>query len=183
MLIESVRTLARDRIAPNAARYDRSGEFPWENVEAINALGLNAMFIPEAYGGAPLSYAAYLECVRELSKACASTGVIWATNFHAMKPLVDFGTEEQKARLLPVMVKGGVASPAVAARPRNDSASRDERDSVAQRIENYRGTGPLTDAQMIEVQAAIVRLDDSSRKQMMSRLMRAWQSGEIDGRL
>lgn len=113
MLIESVRALARDRIAPNAARYDRSGEFPWENIEAINALGLNAMFIPEAYGGAPLSYAAYLECVRELSKACASTGVIWATNFHAMKPLVDFGTEEQKERLLPVMVKGGIASLAI----------------------------------------------------------------------
>ena len=110
MLIDSVRALARDRIAPRSAEYDRSGEFPWDNVKAINALALNAMFIPEAYGGAPLSYAAYLECVRELSKACASTGVIWATNFHAMKPLIDFGTEEQKRRLLPVMVQGGLAS-------------------------------------------------------------------------
>ena len=110
MLIESVRALARDRIAPRAADYDRSGEWPADNVAAINALGLNAMFIPEAYGGSPLSYAAYLECVRELSKACASTGVIWATNFHAMKPLVDFGTEEQKRRLLPVMARGGLAS-------------------------------------------------------------------------
>lgn len=110
MLIDSVRALARDKIAPRAERHDRSGEFPWENVKAINALGLNAMFIPEAYGGAPMSYAAYLECVREISKACAATGVIWATNFHAVKPLIDFGTEEQKNRLLPVMVKGGLAS-------------------------------------------------------------------------
>ena len=110
MLLESVRALARDTIAPKAAEYDRTGEFPWENVEAINALGLNAMFIPEAYGGAPLSYAAYLECVREISKACASTGVIWATNFHAMKPLIDFGSEEQKKRLLPVLAAGGLAS-------------------------------------------------------------------------
>jgi len=110
MLIESVRAIARDQVAPRAAEHDRSGEFPHENIAAINALGLNAMFIPEAYGGAPLSYAAYLECVRELSKACASTGVIWATNFHAMKPLVDFGTEEQKRRLLPVMARGGIAS-------------------------------------------------------------------------
>ena len=110
MLIDSVRALARERIAPRAAQYDRSGEFPWDNIKAINELALNAMFIPEAYGGAPLSYAAYLECVRELSKACASTGVIWATNFHAVKPLIDFGTEEQKRRLLPVMVKGGLAS-------------------------------------------------------------------------
>jgi acyl-CoA dehydrogenase len=110
MLIESVRTLARERIAPRAAHHDRTGEFPWENVKAINALGLNAMFIPEGYGGAPLSYAAYLECVRELSKACAATGVIWATNFHAIKPLIDFGTDAQRRRLLPVMVKGGLAS-------------------------------------------------------------------------
>jgi len=110
ILIDSVRALARDRIAPRAAHHDATGEFPWDNVKAINALGLNAMFIPEAYGGAPVSYAAYLECVREISKACASTGVIWATNFHAMKPLVDFGSEEQKKRLLPVMVKGGIAS-------------------------------------------------------------------------
>ena len=64
-----------NEIAPRAARYDATGEFPWDNVKAINELGLNAMFIPEPYGGAPMSYAAYLECVREISKACASTGV------------------------------------------------------------------------------------------------------------
>ena len=110
MLIESVRSLARGKIAPRAAHYDACGEFPRDNVAAINQLGLNAMFIPEAHGGAPMSYAAYLECVREISKACASTGAIWATNFHATKPLVDFGSEELKRRLLPVMAKGGLAS-------------------------------------------------------------------------
>src|SRR5687768_16762309 len=113
MLIESVRALARDTIAPKAAEYDRSGDFPRENVEAINALGLNAMFVPEEYGGAPLSYAAYLECVREISKACASTGIVWATNFHAMKPLIDFGTEEQKERLLPRVAEGAIAALAI----------------------------------------------------------------------
>src|SRR5436190_17164144 len=110
MPIDAVRALARDTIAPKAADYDRTGEFPQANVDAINALGLSAMFVPEAYGGAPLSYAAYLECVREISKACASTGVIWATNFHAMKPLIDFGSEEQKQRLLPRVAEGALAS-------------------------------------------------------------------------
>ena len=109
-LIGAVRKLARDEIAPRAAAYDRSGDFPWDNVKAINALGLNAMFVPEAYGGAQMSYAAYLECVREISKACASTGIIWATNFHAMKPLVDWGNEEQKKRLLPKLAEGALAS-------------------------------------------------------------------------
>ena len=110
MLLDSVRQLAREKIAPRAAAYDKSGEFPWDNVQEINALGLNAMFIPEEYGGAPLSYACYLACVREISQACASTGIIWATNFHAIKPLMDFGNEEQKRRLLPRIAEGGLAS-------------------------------------------------------------------------
>jgi acyl-CoA dehydrogenase len=110
LLLDSVRALARDSIGPRAAHFDESGDFPWESVKAINHLGLNAMFVPEAYGGAPMSYAAYLECVREISKACASTGVIWATNFHAARPLIDFGTEEQKQRFLPRVAQGAIGS-------------------------------------------------------------------------
>jgi len=110
MLLDSVRQVAREKIAPRAAHYDKTAEFPWENVNAINALGLNTMFIPEEYGGAPLSYACYLACVREISQACASTGIIWATNFHAIKPLMDFGNAEQKQRLLPRIAEGGLAA-------------------------------------------------------------------------
>ncbi|PRY99431.1 alkylation response protein AidB-like acyl-CoA dehydrogenase [Jezberella montanilacus] len=110
MLLESVKILAREKIAPRAAHYDKTGDFPWDNVQDINHLGLNAMFIPEEYGGAPMSYASYLACVREISQACASTGIIWATNFHAIKPLIDFGNEEQKQRLLPRIAEGGLAA-------------------------------------------------------------------------
>ena len=113
MLIDSVRELAREKIRPAAAHYDETGEFPWENLKAINTLGLNAMFVPEAYGGSPLSYRAYLECVREISSACASTGVIWATNFHAMKPLIDFGSEAQKRFFLPRVAEGALAALAI----------------------------------------------------------------------
>ena len=110
LLLDSVRALARDKIAPRAAPHDAKGDFPWDNIKDINALELNAVFIPQKYGGAGLSYAAYLACVREISKACASTGVIWATNFHAVKPMVDRGSEEQRNRLLPVMLAGGLAA-------------------------------------------------------------------------
>ena len=113
MLLDSVRTLAREKIAPRAEHYDKSAEFPWENVKAINELGLNAMFIPEAYGGAQMSYTAYLTCVREISQACAATGIVWATNYHGMKPLIDWGTEEQKLRLLPRIAEGGLGALAI----------------------------------------------------------------------
>jgi acyl-CoA dehydrogenase len=112
-LLESVRALCQGEIAPRAAEYDRSGEFPWENIRAINTLGLNAMFVPEEYGGAGLSYAAYLACVREISAACAATGIIWATTFHAAKPLIDFGGEEQKQRLLPRVAQGAIGALAI----------------------------------------------------------------------
>jgi acyl-CoA dehydrogenase len=113
LLVDSVRSLAREVIAPNAQRLDDTGEFPWDNIKAINQIGLNAMYIPEQYGGAGLSYTAYLACVRELSAACASTGMVWATTFHAMKPLVEFGNEEQKSRLLPRIAAGGLGALAI----------------------------------------------------------------------
>jgi len=113
MLVDSVREFAQREIAARADAYDRSAEFPWENVRGINALGLNQMFIPEEYGGAPLSYSAYLACVREISQACASTGIVWATNFHGMKPLIDFGTDAQKRRLLPRIAEGGLGALAI----------------------------------------------------------------------
>ncbi|HEV7441140.1 MAG TPA: acyl-CoA dehydrogenase family protein [Steroidobacteraceae bacterium] len=113
MVLDSVRALATEEIAPRAEQYDRTRQFPWDNMRAINALGLNAMFVPEAYGGSPFSYSCYLACVREISKACASTGITWATNFHATKPLIEFGTEEQKLRLLPRIAAGGIGSLAI----------------------------------------------------------------------
>ena len=110
LLLEAVDRLVAEVIAPNAEKTDRSAAFPWDNVAALNAVGLNQMFLPEVAGGNPLSYGAYLECVRRISAACAATGIIWATNFHATKPIIDFGTPEQVARLLRPMAEGGLAA-------------------------------------------------------------------------
>jgi alkylation response protein AidB-like acyl-CoA dehydrogenase len=60
-----------------------------------------------------MPFRVYLECVKIIAEACASTGIIYATNFHGMKPLVDFGSEEQKQRLLPCIAEGGYASLAI----------------------------------------------------------------------
>src|SRR4051812_24340326 len=112
-LLESVKALCRDEIMPRAAAYDRSGDFPWDNIRAINALGLNAMFVPEAYGGAGVCFAAFLGRVGGVSAARASTGLILATNFYLMKPLIDFGSESQKQRLLPRVAEGAIGALAI----------------------------------------------------------------------
>lgn len=113
MMLEQVQRLATEQIAPRAEHYDRTGDFPSANVKALNELGLNGIFLPEAYGGIAASYALYLAVVKILAEACASTGIIYATNFHSVKPLVDFGSEEQKQRLLPRIAAGALGSLAI----------------------------------------------------------------------
>jgi alkylation response protein AidB-like acyl-CoA dehydrogenase len=113
LIRDSVQRLCNEVIAPAAAEHDRTGDFPWANVKAINALGLNGLFIPEAYGGSRSRYRLYLSAVQMISEACASTGIIYATTFHGMGPLVEFGTDEQKSRLLPRIAAGGLGSLAI----------------------------------------------------------------------
>lgn len=113
LVLDQVRRLCAEQIAPRAAELDASHEFPWANIQAINALGLNGLFVPEEHGGAPMSYRLYLEVVQEISAACASTGIVYATTFHGLKPLIDLGTPEQKARLLPRIAEGGLGALAI----------------------------------------------------------------------
>ncbi len=110
MVLEQVRQLAVEKIARRAAGHDAAGTYPADNIADMNALGMNAMFVPEALGGLGLSYAVYLACVREISKACASTGIIWATTFHGMKPVLDFGSDDLKARVMGRVAEGAIGA-------------------------------------------------------------------------
>jgi acyl-CoA dehydrogenase len=112
-ILDAVRRVSDNIIAPNARAADATSAFPWACVEAINALGLNGLFVPEAYGGSPARFKVYLAVVKIISEACASTGIIYATNFHAMKPVIDFGSEDQQRRLLPIIAQGGLAALAI----------------------------------------------------------------------
>lgn len=112
-ILDQVQRMVNEVVAANAADIDRTSEFPWKNVEVINALGLNTIFIPEEFGGMPMAFKLYLEIVSIIAEACASTGIIYATNYHAMKPLIDFGNDEQRARLLPRIAEGGLAALAI----------------------------------------------------------------------
>ena len=78
---------------------------------------------------------------------------------------------------------GDAPTAAGAPQPRNASADRQRREVIEQRIDAYSATGSITDAQMTELQAEIAKLDDASRRQMMSKLVRALNSGDIKGRL
>jgi acyl-CoA dehydrogenase len=113
IVLDQLRRVADEVLVPVAVESDAKSEFPWRSVHALNELGMNSIFVPEKYGGAPMSYPLYLECVAIISGACASTGIIFATNFHGMKPLIEFGNEEQHTRLLPTIAEGGLGALAI----------------------------------------------------------------------
>ena len=110
LVFETVRDLCRHEIAPRAAEVDRLESFPWENIRKINEMGLNGLFIPEEYGGNPVSKIAWLIILKEISRACPSTGVIFATTSHCCYPIVQFGTNEQKKKFLPIILKGALGA-------------------------------------------------------------------------
>jgi len=104
---DMVREFASREIAPVAARHDRTREFPHENVRKCAELNLMGVMVPEEYGGSGLDTVSYALIVEELSRACASTGVIVSVNNSLfLHPVEKFGNEEQKRRFLPPHARG-----------------------------------------------------------------------------
>ncbi len=87
-LRESVRALADAKIAPHAAKVDQAAEFPWEAHDAIVKAELQAVHIPEAYGGAGADAIATVIVIEEVARACASTSLIPAVNKLGTVPLL-----------------------------------------------------------------------------------------------
>jgi alkylation response protein AidB-like acyl-CoA dehydrogenase len=105
-LRESVRALADDKIAPRAAEVDRTSEFPWDVYEALVKADLQAVHIPEAYGGAGADAIATVIVIEEVARACASSSLIPAVNKLGTVPLLIAASEEVKARYLAPVARG-----------------------------------------------------------------------------
>ena len=105
---ELVRTLARERIAPRAAEIDASHEFPWDVVELFREHGLFGLLFDEEHGGTGTGTLLALVAIEEVSKVCATSGLILAVQELGSLGLKLAGNEEQKARLLPSLASGEV---------------------------------------------------------------------------
>ena len=106
---QMVRAFAEAEVKPLAAEIDETHRFPTETVEKMKRYGLLGMNVPTEYGGAGADVLSYAIAVEELSKACATTGVILsAHNSLFCDPLLNFGTEEQKQKYLVPAAKGEV---------------------------------------------------------------------------
>jgi alkylation response protein AidB-like acyl-CoA dehydrogenase len=101
-----VRSLARDRIAPRAAEIDASHEFPWDVVELFREHEVFGLLFDEAYGGTGTGTLLALAVIEEVSKVCASSGLILAVQELGTLGLKLAGTDEQKERFLPRLASG-----------------------------------------------------------------------------
>src|SRR5204862_5229065 len=103
---ELVRILARERIAPRAAEIDRTAEFPWDVVELYRENGIFGLMFDEQYGGVGASALMTLVAIEEVSKHCATSGLILAVQELGALAIKLAGTEEQKQRFLPRLASG-----------------------------------------------------------------------------
>ena len=103
---ELVRTLARERIAPRAAEIDASHEFPWDVVELFREHEIFALLFDEEHGGTGTGTLLALVAIEEISKVCATSGLILAVQELGSLGLKLAGSEEQKRRYLPKLASG-----------------------------------------------------------------------------
>ncbi len=107
MIKKNVREFAEKDIAPVAAELDQKEEYPTKILEKMAKLGFLGVIIPQEYGGAGLDTISYAIIVEEISRKCASTGVITSVhNSLVAWPIMKYGTNEQKKKYLPILAKG-----------------------------------------------------------------------------
>jgi alkylation response protein AidB-like acyl-CoA dehydrogenase len=103
-----VRTLARERIAPRAAEIDASHEFPWDVVELFREHGIFGLLFDEEWGGTGTGTLLSLVAIEEVSKVCATSGLVLAVQELGSLGLKLAGSEEQKQRYLPRLASGEI---------------------------------------------------------------------------
>ncbi len=107
MIRQAARDFARNEIAPIAAAFDESGEFPFETIKKMGALGLMGIEVPETYGGAGLDTVAYALALEEICKVDAAHGTIMSVNNSLVcHGLLKYGTEAQKQKYLRAVASG-----------------------------------------------------------------------------
>jgi alkylation response protein AidB-like acyl-CoA dehydrogenase len=167
-LRDAVRELANDRIAPRAADIDASGEFPWDIVELLAQHDVLALPFPEEHGGLGGELLSVLLAIEELSRVCATSGLILAVQELSSLPLQNSGSDEQKQRWLPDLAAGrklaafaltesGAGSDASAVRTR---ATRDGDDWVINGEKRFISQGDVADI------VAVFALTDSDSQQV-----------------
>jgi alkylation response protein AidB-like acyl-CoA dehydrogenase len=162
---ELVRTLARQRIAPRAAEIDKTAEFPWDIVKLFRDNGIFSTLADEAYGGIGASALQTLVSVEEISRACATSGLILAVQELGALAFKLSGSEEQKQRFLPRLASGEALAAYALTEPGSGSDSAAMRTEARPDGEGYVLDGTkrfITNAGVAEVYIVFAKTDPAA---------------------
>jgi alkylation response protein AidB-like acyl-CoA dehydrogenase len=160
-----VRTLARDRIAPRAAEIDKSAEFPWDIVELFRENGIFSTLADEEYGGVGASALQTVVSIEEISKACATSGLILAVQELGALAFKLAGSEEQKQRFLPRLASGEALAAYALTEPGSGSDAAAMRTVARREAGEYVIDGSkrfITNAGVAEIYVVFAKTDTSA---------------------
>src|SRR5215207_2558156 len=161
-----VRTLARERIAPRAAEIDASAEFPADMVELFREYDILGLPFDERYGGTGTGALMVLVAVEEISKVCATTGLILAVQELGSLALRLAGTDEQKQRFLPRLASGEWLVAYALTEPGSGSDSAAMRTEARREGDGYLLNGSkrfITNAGVAQLYTVFAKTDPAAR--------------------
>lgn len=104
---QKAREIAESKIAPKAAHWDETEEYPWENARILAEAGFMGMNIPGEFGGPERPLIEAVLVVEEMAKVCGITGrIVVDSNMGVVGAIIKYGTEEQKRKYLPMVLQG-----------------------------------------------------------------------------
>lgn len=154
LILGTAQDFARREVLPKAAEIDANHRYPKELVRRMAELGFMGIAVPEALGGAGLDAVTYVLVLEEISRACASTGVILSVNNSLVcDPLWKFGSDEQKEKYLKPLASGALLGCFALSEPEAGSdaaaqkttATKDGDGWVIQGVKNWITNGPVAD--------------------------------------
>jgi len=137
MIRDLARKVARERVAPHAARYDEMETYPEDSMHAITEAGLFAVWVPEAYGGTDMGCLALALVCEEIAYACAASGTQYLDQALGGLPILTAGTEAQQARYLPGLASGEILSAFSLSEPGAGSDAAGLRTTAVRRGDHY----------------------------------------------
>jgi butyryl-CoA dehydrogenase len=142
MIQTMARELAQEHIAPIASEIDRDARFPHETVKRMGELGLLGIMVPEQWGGSGADTVSYVVALEEISKACASHGVVMSVNNSLYcDPVWTYGTDEQRVRFLRPVASGHALGCFALTEPEAGSDARNQRTLAVRDGNDYVITG------------------------------------------
>jgi butyryl-CoA dehydrogenase len=191
MILDMTRKFAEEEVKPKAEEVDRNHMYPADNIKQMAELGLMGMVFPEKYGGAGMDYVSYSIAVEEISRHCASTGVVMSAHTSlCTAPIYYFGTEEQKQKFLPPLAKGEKIGCFGMTEANAGSDSAGTRTTAKKAGDHYIVNGTknfITNGREADIAVVLVRTGDDKHKglsmMIMEKGMPGFSVGKVEDKL